>query len=316
MWSMAASGSLCILHLNSTMSQQGTIKRYQLILEQLQGTLRPTFAQLMEHLHQNGFEIAPRTLQRDIQHIRDEFGIDIMYHKPGNYYHINRSTSEDLPGFLRFLYLVQSGNALSEQFHRHNLPYIDLSSEVTASGMEWMNAILEGARKNLWVEFSYRKFGTKEVKSYRLQPYLLKEYRQRWYLLGREKDHRPFKTFGLDRMMDVNLTAEKFVRDNSTDLKANFKNVIGIVYDNGRLQQVQLAVTPIQAGYLRTLPLHHTQQELSCTSEEVIFSYSLIPNYELLQQVLMMGNQCRVLSPDSLRKEVYHMAKEMVRANG
>ena len=73
---MAASGSLCILHLYSTMSQQGTIKRYQLILEQVQGTLRPTFAQLMEHLHQNGFEIAPRTLQRDIQHIRDEFGID------------------------------------------------------------------------------------------------------------------------------------------------------------------------------------------------------------------------------------------------
>jgi predicted DNA-binding transcriptional regulator YafY len=298
------------------MSQQGTIKRYQLILEQLQSSIRPSFALLKEHLHSNGFEISPRTLQRDIQHIRDEFGIDILYHKPGNYYYINTSTSEDVPGFLRFLHLVQSGNALSEQFHRHNLPYMDLSSEITASGMEWMNNILAAARKNLWVTFSYRKFGTEKAKSYKLQPYLLKEYRQRWYLLGREKDHGPFKTFGLDRIIELTLTTEKFVRDNSTDLKSNFKNVIGIVYDNGRMQQVQLAVTPTQAGYLRTLPLHHTQQEVSSTPEEVIFSYSLIPNYELMQQILMMGNQCRVLAPGSLRKEIHDMALAMVRANG
>lgn len=297
------------------MSQQGTIKRYQLILELLQGSFQPSFAQIKEHLNRHGFEISPRTLQRDIQHIREEFGIEVSYNKPRNNYHINNSESSDVSGFLRFLNMVQSGTALSEQFNKSNLPYIDLGTDTNPEGLQWINDILTAAKKSVWVNFTYRKFGSKEIKEYQLQPYLLKEYEHRWYLFGRTSDKGPFKTFGLDRIVHIHLTKEKFNRDTQLDVKANFKKIIGLVFDEGKMEPVQLAVTPVQAGYLRTLPLHHSQKEIKATTKEVVFELHLIPNFELIQKILMMGDKCRVLSPLHLKKQVQKIAQEMVKLN-
>lgn len=87
------------------------------------------------------------------------------------------------------------------------------------------------------------------------------------------------------------------------------------MFDEGKMEPMQLAVTPVQAGYLRTLPLHHSQKEIKATSQEVVFELHLIPNYELIQKILMMGNKCRILTPLHLKKEIQKIAQEMVKLN-
>ncbi len=111
------------------MSKHGTIRRYGLIIEMTSRNLYPTFRRIQELLFDQGFEISDRTIQRDIEQIRNEFGIEIAYdHQRGGYY-IDRDKSLDIEKFLRFLEIVNTAELLTESLKesKHALEYIDLS---------------------------------------------------------------------------------------------------------------------------------------------------------------------------------------------
>jgi predicted DNA-binding transcriptional regulator YafY len=299
------------------MSQQGTLKCYQLIIEAITGTFKPSFKDLQRILNENGFEPSSRTLQRYIEHIRIEFELEIAYDKVNNVYYLDKELSTDISGFLRYLDMMQAGETLRKQANTSNMNFIAMDNEVKFKGVEWIDVLLPAMRKHQLVEIEYQKFGTTSRKSYKLQPYLLKEYQSRWYLFARLGDKQDFRTFGLDRIRKVTVQKQTFRYDKQIDPKKYFNDIVGLVYGNQQeVQEIQLAVEKIQAEYLRSLPLHSSQQELGETESEIIFSYRLIPNYELTQKILMQTRFVRVLKPAFLRKEIAEIGKVIAKNNG
>src|SRR5690606_39093181 len=99
------------------MSKHGTIRRYTLIIEKMKRGQFPSFQDIKTYLHDHGFEIGDRTIQRDIEQIRFEFGIEIKYDRTGNGYFIDYENSLNVESFFRFLEIVNTAELLTESLH-------------------------------------------------------------------------------------------------------------------------------------------------------------------------------------------------------
>ncbi len=101
------------------MSKHGTIRRYTLEIEKIRRNQYPSFNDIRNYLHEFGFEVSDRTIQRDIEHIRDEFGIEIQYNRYEKGYFINYEESLNVDSFFRFLEIANTAELLSESLHKN-----------------------------------------------------------------------------------------------------------------------------------------------------------------------------------------------------
>lgn len=190
------------------------------------------------------------------------------------------------------------------------------------SGTEFLEPLLDALRTNCKVTFSYRRFeesAPHKVKG--ADPYCLKIYHQRWYLLVKEyrtllvshEKVEEMHIYALDRMSDLELLPESFEMDPLFDAQEYFKYAFGTRVEKGNPPcKVKLKVASGQANYLRTLPLHHSQRETERNSEYSIFELDVALTIELYLQILHYGSRIEVLEPDDLymiiRNEVINMA--------
>jgi len=137
-----------------------------------------------------------------------------------------------------------------------------------------------------------------------MDPYFLKEYLGRWYIVGLRDNDDKIRTYGIDRISDLEITKETFKKTKEVKARANFDSIIGLVYSYGKQQRVILSFTPQQGRYIKSLPWHHSQKVLIDNEEELRISLFVVPNYELYQQILMNGADVEVIEPAWLRKEI------------
>ena len=157
----------------------------------------------------------------------------------------------------------------------------------------------------------YKRFDTTTEKEYCFQPYLLREYLNRLYVIGLLSGSNEIRTFGLDRIVGLQDTGRKFKKDKMNDVLSLFRNVIGITASERDIpENIELACTPFQGNLLKTLPLHTSQKVISETPDEIIFSYKLVVNFELKHRLLMMSTQAKVVKPLSLKKEMEELLTE------
>ena len=288
------------------MSQQATIKRYSLILEKIRSNHKPTFDEIITFIDDNGFEISKRTLQRDIEQIRNEFGIEIIYNKQVNGYEIDEEHSLHVDSFLNFIDLVTTAGVLADSIReaKNSLQYISFDGSEKLQGVYHLSVLLKAIRLQRIISFSYMKFNDEEVKKHELKPYFLKSYQNRWYLIGKSEKNDEYKTFGLDRITELKIKTEKFVRLKNEKPQDLFGNIIGINYSSeNKLEEVVLSFTPLQGKYIKTLPLHQSQKILIDTNKELQISLNVIPNFELSQKILTQAEYVKVISPEWYRKE-------------
>lgn len=133
-----------------------------------------------------------------------------------------------------------------------------------------------------------------------VEPYFLKIFRQRWYVTGRNVKDDSIKTYALDRMTDVRLTTDSFELPPDFDAHEYVNDSFGIIFTRGEAYDITLRVEPRQAKYLRTLPLHHSQNE-TVTDGYSIFHYRLRLTADLVKELLSFGSSITVLSPPELR---------------
>ncbi|MCF6241798.1 MAG: WYL domain-containing protein, partial [Bacteroidales bacterium] len=112
------------------------------------------------------------------------------------------------------------------------------------------------------------------------------------------------RTYGIDRISELSVSEETFKRTKATEARANFNSIIGLVYSFGKREKVVLSFVPRQGRYVKSLPLHHSQKILIDNEKELRISLFVIPNYELFQQILMLGANVKVLEPKWLVKEI------------
>ena len=166
------------------------------------------------------------------------------------------------------------------------------------------------------LNMTYHSCWKDEENNFDVQPYCVKLFRQRWYMVARstysyyyEKGPR---IYALDRINDLHETEEKFEMPKDWTAKDFFEDCFGIIADRSvKPQAVKLKVVAGQANYIRDLKIHESQEETERNEEYSIFTYYLRPAFDFQQELLWNGEDIEVLEPEWLRKEIAGKIKRM-----
>lgn len=284
------------------MSQRGKFKRYLLILEHLRHS--PSFKELHDNLEDHGFPLSQRTLQRDLNELRDEFGVETTYQRSTNTYHIT-GEADDLAGLMQLLERAQLLELVRDggQGIRELEQYVRFEDLGRLRGIQHISPLLRAIRERREVKVEYRKFSADAAKTFRIQPHLLKEYRGRWYVLGPSIGHvRPI-ALGLDRIEGLAVLTKRFKRQD-TRIADLYDQAIGVDTSPEVPERIVLRFNAMQARYVKALPIHASQQVEQEDVDGATISLYVMANFELRQIILSLGDAVRVLEPKYMAKQI------------
>ncbi|MEA1898237.1 MAG: WYL domain-containing protein [Bacteroidota bacterium] len=181
--------------------------------------------------------------------------------------------------------------------------FIDFEKVPYIKGSQFLQKLIEAIRGNTVILLRYQPFYEDKPYLVHLHPYLLKEYRNRWYVIGLNEEVKEIRTYGLDRIQLIEYTDMEYI---PKDFGASeyFKNTVGVISPPGPPPEIYLEVLKPQSSYLITKALHESQQIVEENDEKVIFRLKVHPTYEFKVLILGLGNDARILKPKSLRDDV------------
>ena len=257
-----------------------------------------------------GLEIPRRTFHTWKNAVEEMFGLVIMCDKSdGDRYYIeNREVLED-DGLQRWLLNTMSASntlldnkSLSDRILLESIP----------SGQTFLEDVMKAMKQGKVLEITYKSYWREHESTFRVAPYCVKLFRQRWYLVGNSVNEGKIRIYSLDRFLEAKLTDEPFEYPKDFSPEVYFEGCFGIIREeNCPLETVKLKVSPNQANYLRSLPLHHTQKELVQTADYSIFSVEVRPTFDFRQELLWNGDAIQVLEPLWLRQEMAKTVQRM-----
>jgi predicted DNA-binding transcriptional regulator YafY len=290
------------------MSIQGTVKRYSLVIDHIRRSSFPSFKEIHELLQNEGFQISSRTLQRDLEDIRDEFGIEIAWDSSKNGYFIDYENSVNADYILHFLELAVSAQIMIDTLKegKDALKYISFDSYDNFRGLNNIQKLLFAVKNYKEVTFRHTSYQTGKISTHKVRPYLLKEFQGRWYLYAENPSLNDFRVYGIDRIDQLALTDVTFKPKKDASIIQRFEDMIGVTnaWDGKGKQQIVLSFDPEQGMYFKSLPWHHSYVVISDTEEEFIVSLNIIPNIELVQRILMHSDKVKVIKPMWLKDEI------------
>lgn len=184
--------------------------------------------------------------------------------------------------------------------------------EEIPDGQQFLPVILEALKKNTVLEMTYQSFWRDEANTFTVEPYCLKAFKQRWYLLAHSPYLDKMMIYALDRVHELEPTALHFDYPEDFVAEEYFEDCFGIIADQScKVETVKLKVAAGQANYLCTLTLHQTQKEIERNDEYSIFTVRLRPTFDFRQEILTMGSDIEVLSPKGFREDLAKISKHM-----
>jgi len=156
------------------------------------------------------------------------------------------------------------------------------------------------------VTITYKSFRSAEARTFCMSPYILKEFRNRWFVFGKIHDFEetPLYNLALDRIEAISDAhkGERYLKDKTFSPKTYFRDMIGVTrVPDSPVEHVTFLATPSEAPYVRTKPFHQSQRELQQMEDgSVLFSIDVILNHELERDLLGFGEGITVLSPECL----------------
>ena len=244
----------------------------------------------------DGRPIPERTFFHYRRAIEENFHIDIRCNRSGEYFIERPDDPQDerLTNYLLDSYAVNS--AVKDSL-------VDASRvavEDVPSARQFLPIVLDAIGRNEKIEFTYAGFNrSRHEKEIIFHPYFVKRYKQRWYMVGLKESAKAIRTYALDRVKEMKLLSVNFEMPADVSHAALFDNVIGVTSSKAPVRIVKLMTDPTQAKYFRALPFHASQQEEIHDSYS-IFTFRLKLNYELVHEILGLGNSVKVLQPREL----------------
>ena len=176
-------------------------------------------------------------------------------------------------------------------------------------GLRFLSDLINYIIRKQPVSVVYHPFG-KAPLHWTIHPYYLKQHNNRWFLLGYNEEYGDMSVVALDRIESVEVADIPFVRNRQFDFDAYFRNIIGVTLEEGKtVEHIRLKFSAHRLPYVLSKPIHHSQQLED--EKEGILSLDVIPNKELISELIWFGQDVEVLSPLSLRQEIQEKIAEM-----
>ena len=257
-----------------------------------------------------------RTFHEQRKGIKEMFGVEIVCDRShGNVYYVKNPEvleRRKVAKWLLYKYSIPQGfatfNSMKDRIILEEIPL----------GTSFLDDIIEAMQKNMELRIDYQRYegeqGEEHLQTFHIQPYALKVFNRRWYLLGFIKEKDGLRTIALDRILYLEVLTTSFSLPEDFDARKYFSNVVGIFVNKELpVTKVMIRAYGTQAEYLRSTPLHKSQSEgKSKHGEFADFTYRLCVTTELVSQLLAMGEKVKVLEPEELRAEMKKRIGNMI----
>lgn len=184
--------------------------------------------------------------------------------------------------------------------------YIQFESNNRLKGIEHLTPLYQAILNQTPLLIEYRSFRAKESRQDIYHPYLLKEYRNRWFLITKPKKGTTLITLALDRIETFyTLSKDLYIPYEGVDFDRYFDDTIGVTKtQKDRACRVILQFDPYNSPYVKTKPLHHSQQLVKEDENGLIIRIDVVLNFELEREILGFGENIKVLAPKRLADSI------------
>ena len=288
------------------MSKRESTARLILIVNKLRkksSSLKEILDYLDEESDLQGYNyrISTRTFQRDLEDIRSLYNIDIQYNFSTKVYYLENEEQQDTMKE-RILEAFDTFNALnvSDRISK----YIHFEKR-RPQGTENLYGLIHAIKNSKCISFNYAKFWDDFTTKRTIEPYALKEFSNRWYVMGKDLKDGAIKTFALDRLSDFQILNTAFVYPTNFNIEKHFEFCFGIISPNDeKPQKITLSFDAHQGKYIKTLPLHATQRIIKDMKDELQIELTLCITHDFIMEILSYGDTVEVLGPQRLIDEI------------
>jgi predicted DNA-binding transcriptional regulator YafY len=219
-------------------------------------------------------------------------------------------------GFSHFREVAEIISKLEDKIYsekNQQVSLIDFEKNDLLAGIEWLDVLYKATVSKTAIQLSYQSFRARAATEVTVYPYLLKEYRNRWFVAASKRKEKQVNIFALDRIQNVALLpGEPFYKNPDFDPNTWFANIIGVTRNKADSPtEIRFLANPLNAPYIQTKPLHASQQLIEKTDAGIIFSIYVIPNFELEKELLGFGDGIRILFPAFMVKRIGKKIKKM-----
>lgn len=289
------------------------LKRYVWLVDTINTAGKITFQEISDKWQRSdlsdGEELPLRTFHNHKKAIRTLLEIDIKCEKRTNSYFIsgiNDIESDEVATWLINSFtvsnLIAESQSLKHRIILENIP----------SGQRYLSTIIKAMREGSVLNVCYQSYWKNAPDVFEVEPYFVKLFRQRWYVIGRSPYYDAIRVYSLDRFQKLELTKQSFCMPDNFDAEAFFIHSYGIISDDKvKATTVEIKVWEKQVRYLRDLPLHHSQSESLTSSDYSHFTFFLKPTDDFIQELLSQGDRIEVLRPKWLRNKFWGIVANM-----
>lgn len=244
-----------------------------------------------------GGPLPRRTLYNYRQAVEDLFNVEIKCDPATYEYYLSDNGDAHSEGVTNWLLnttatndLLAGSREVAGKIFLENVP----------SAREYLAPVVEALKDNKAIRFDYHHFGRiNPSRNVVVEPYFLKIFRQRWYVTGRHTASSRVKTYALDRISGLTVSADSFEPDPTFEPEEYFRHSFGIIFNEGEIKHITLRADRREADYLRALPLHHSQQE-SVHDGFSLFHYTMRISPDLVSELVSHGPRIAVIEPPEL----------------
>lgn len=331
---------------------RNALLRYKTIDRMLKGGRQATLEELIDACSDalydyNGYgDVGKRTIQNDIKEMRQSQALG--YYAPivvvdRKYYtYHDRSYSimqmpiskddllqlSEVVGLLKQMSSFQGFDGVGDVVNRLEdhvasmryqvEPVILLENNERLRGLEYITPLHDAIMAQKVIKVTYKTFLSEEPLTFSFSPYILKEFRNRWFVFGKRHDSRDrlVLNLALDRIEHIADAPkkEKYRKEKAFQPHSYFKNMIGVSRDfDSPVEHIVFEAIPAQAPYIITKPLHESQKEVERRDDgSVVFSIDVVVNYELERDLLGLGERITVLSPAHLVEKMQYRLTQSI----
>ena len=258
----------------------------------------------------DGLPLSRATFNRYKEAIEEIFDLTIDCQRKGGYlYYIQNESMLKSNKYQNWLLdtlsisnmLIES-DSLQSRILLENIP----------AGKEYLQPIINAMKQGHKMCMTYHKFNQQESYTITIEPYAIKVFKQRWYLLAKSPKREAPTIYALDRVEQLVETEETFQFPEDFDTEAFFRDCYGVLSTDDKAKRIVIRAYAPYMNYVRTLPLHHSQKEIKTTAQYADFEFHLKPTFDFRQELLAQGHDVEILQPAPFREEMKAMLEKML----
>lgn len=305
-----------INRISSKENASNLFNRYVWLVDTIYRIGKVTFEEINERwmaseLNYSGNDLPLKTFHNHRKAIEQMFDINIECNRRAGYvYYIENADDMERGGVRSWLLNTFAVNNLINESHKlkHRILF-----EHIPSGQRFLPLIIEAMRDGKTMEMTYQSFWRDEAHTFDIEPYCVKVFKQRWYLVAKSLAYDYPRIYALDRIHSIQASEKKFILPVGFDAEAYFHDSFGIIVDEDvSAQTIEIKVLENQVKYFRALPLHLTQTEKEKHENYSIFEYYLCPTFDFRQELLSKGAEIEIISPQWFRNEIKNTIQFML----